>query len=401
MGAGREPMAKKMFIAAIEKNSGKTTTSISLMHLALQKYDRVGYIKPFGGQTVSYRGQIVDKDVALMAQVFDLSGDLRLMSPVVLSRDTSHQVVDGVIRPEELQQRILDACSELEQQCDFLIIEGSGHPGVGTVLGISNARIARMLDAPVLLVTGGGLGDVVDRLALIQSFFDREQVDLRAILVNKLIPEKRERTLDYLRRALSGQPYQVLAGFDYQRVLANPTLRRISALLELPLHGNKREQQRIIYRVLVGAASTQRILELIKEPSLIITTSSRNELLVTLAHLYQMPPYRSLIVGLVISGSSEMNEITRQILDKSKIPYLRAEQSISAELYQTINKDVSKVVSEDREKLELIYALAEKTLDFDAIDALFSLQYRRKTRREGSPKQCPQSPPRKTSATRL
>lgn len=366
-------MSRKLFIAAIEKNSGKTTTSIGLMHLASKRYRRVGYLKPFGGQTVEFRGRIVDKDVALMAREFDLNFDLNTMSPVVLSHNTTHQVVDGVITPEELQGRIARACAELEERCEIVFIEGSGHPGVGSVLQISNARIARMLNAPVLLVTGGGLGDVVDRLALIQAFFEKEQVDLRAILVNKLIPDKRERNLDYLRRALAVQPYRVLGGFDYQRVLANPTLRRISTLLDIPVQGNDRELERIIYRVQVAAASTHRVAELLTEPTLLIVNSSRNELLVTLAHLYQIPEYRSHIVGLVISGRLPVSGITRQILEKSEIPFLRAENSISADLYQVINKDVTKIVAEDREKLDLIRSLADKTLDFDAIDALFSV----------------------------
>jgi uncharacterized protein len=366
-------MAKKLFIAAIEKNSGKTTATIGLMHLAARKYRRIGYLKPFGGQTVAFRGSIVDKDVALMAQEFELCYPVELMSPVVLSHNITHQVVDGLLAPELLQRRIYAACAELEQQCDFLFIEGSGHPGVGSVLQISNARIAHLLRAPVLLVAGGGLGDVVDRLALIQAFFDKEEVDLRAILVNKLYPEKRERNLDYLRRALRSQSYQVLGGFDYQRLLANPTLRRISELLGLPVRGDAGGMERIIYRVLIGAASTHRVMELLTEPSLILVTSSRNELLVTLANLYQMPEYRSLIVGLVISGGVEISSITRQIIDNSGIPYLRAEQSVSADLYQVINKDVAKIVAQDREKLDLIRDLAESTLDFDAIDRLFSL----------------------------
>jgi hypothetical protein len=114
-------------------------------------------------------------------------------------------------------------------------------------------------------------------------------------------------------------------------------------------------------------------MELLKEPSLLIVTSSRNELLVTLAHLYQMPKYHPLIVGLVISGSLPINEITQEILDKSEIPYLRAEKSISADLYQRINSDISKIVAEDREKLDLIFSLAESTLDFDALDSAFSI----------------------------
>jgi dethiobiotin synthetase len=365
-------MAKKIFIAAIDKNSGKTTTSIALMHLALKKYERVGYIKPFGGQTVLYKGRVVDKDVALMAQVFDLSGDLKYMSPVVLAPDTTHKVVDGLISPLELQERIVHACAELEKKCDFILVEGSGHPGVGSVMQISNARIARLLNAPVLMVTGGGLGSVVDRLSMIQLLFDKERVDVRAILVNMLIPEKRQKSLDYLRRALQNEPFRVIGGFDYQPILANPTLRRISGVLGLPLQGNRRELQRIIYKVQVGAASTQRVTELIKEPTLLIVTSSRNELLVTLAHLYQMPHYRALIVGLVISGSSPISPMTQQILDKSKIPYLRAENMITADLYQAINRDVSKIIAEDREKLDLIQSLAENSFDFDELDGLFA-----------------------------
>jgi len=365
-------MAKKIFIAAIDKNAGKTTTSIALMHLAMKKYERVGYIKPFGGQTVLYKGRVVDKDVALMAQVFGLTRNLKHMSPVVLASDTTHKVVDGLISPLELQERIVHACAELEKKCDFIIVEGSGHPGVGSVMQISNARIASMLNAPVLMVTGGGLGNVVDRLSMIQLLFEKERVDVRAILVNMLTPEKRERSLDYLQRALINEPFRVIGGFDYQPVLANPTLRRISGVLGLPLHGNKRELQRIIYKVQVGAASTQRVTELIKEPSLIIVTSSRNELLVTLAHLYQMPYYRNLIVGLVISGYSPISLMTQQILDNSKIPYMRAEKMITAEIYQAINKDVSKIIADDREKLDLIKSLAENRFDFDTIDEIFA-----------------------------
>jgi predicted transcriptional regulator len=162
-------------------------------------------------------------------------------------------------------------------------------------------------------------------------------------------------------------------GFDYQRLLANPTLRRIAELLGQPVQGDADGLERIIYRVLIGAASTQRVMELLTEPSLILVTSSRNELLVTLANLYQMPEYRRLIVGLVISGRVEISPITLQILDNSGIPYLRAEQRVSAELYQEINKDVAKIVAQDREKLDLIRALAETTLDFAAIDRIFSL----------------------------
>lgn len=365
-------MARKIFIAATGQNTGKTTTSLFLMHLARKKYARVGFIKPIGPKPALLNGREVDKDAALIAQVFGLGKDLRYMSPVVLRPNSTRQVVDGEISVDDLQQLVLEACHELEKKYDLLIIEGAGHAGVGSILNLSNARIARLLNAPVLMVTGGGLGNVVDSVSMNMALFEKEGVDVRAILTNKLIPEKRDKTLDYLRRFFVDEPFQVLAGFDYHPILANPTLTRISGLLGLPMHGNKRDSHRIINHVQIGAASTQRVAEMLKQSTFLIVTSSRDELLVTMANLYQISDYRSKIVGLLIPGILPVGEITQQILDRSNIPYLRTNKYSTSELYRIITEDVSKLTVEDTEKLALVRSLAEQTFDFDTLDAIFT-----------------------------
>jgi BioD-like phosphotransacetylase family protein len=364
-------MAKTIFIAATGQNCGKTTTSIGLMHQAQKKYGRVGFMKPLGPKPATFQRCTVDKDAALMAQVFGLEKDLRWMSPVVVHPDTTRKVVDGEISPLDLHERIMRAYAELEKRCDFIIIEGSGHPGVGSVMKTSNAHIARMLNTPVLMVTGGGLGNVVDKICMGLALFEKEGVEVRAVLANKLIPEKRDRTLDYLTRALADEQMKVIGGVDYHPVLANPTLRRISKLLELPIQGNRRDISRIIHHVQIGAASTQRVTEMIHESTLLIVTSSRDELLVTLANLYRIPAYRSRIVGLVIPGVAPVSTITQMILDRSRIPYMRAEKHTTAELYRIITEDVSKITAEDTEKLGLIRSLAETHIDFELLDGIF------------------------------
>ncbi len=364
-------MAKALYIAATGQNCGKTTTSIGLMHLALKKYGRVGFIKPLGPKPTMYHRCTVDKDAALIAQVFDLEKELRWMSPVVVHPDTTRRVVDGEISPLDFHERILRAYAELEKRCDFIIIEGSGHAGVGSVMKTSNARVAQILNAPVLMVTGGGLGNVVDKIYMGLALFEKEGVEVRAVLANKIMPDKRDRTLDYLSRALSDEDMTVIGGVDYYPVLADPTLRRVSKLLNLPLFGNKREMSRIIHHVQICAASTQRVTELISDASLLIVTSSRDELLVTLANLYKIPEYRSKIVGLVIPGVAPVSTITQMILDRSNIPYMRAQKHTTAQLYRVITEDVSKITAADTEKLKLVRSLAETYIDFDLIDRLF------------------------------
>ncbi len=363
-------MARKLYISAIGQNCGKTTASLSLLHLARKKYPRVGFIKPIGPKPIEHRGVTIDSDVALMAEIFHLQDDLHLMSPVIIERFSTRNCIDGQLDPQDLENRIVAACRKIEERCDFLIIEGSGHPGVGSVLGLSNPRIARLLDAPVLLVTGGGIGSVIDSVAQNRLLYEQQDVEICAILANKLIAEKRQTCLDYLKKAFAKDPFELIGGFNYQPVLANPTLIRVAAILDLELRGNQQDAQRIIHHVQIGSPSTQRVTELLREDSLVIVTSSRDELLVTLANMYKIPEYRSQIAGLLIPGIAPVSKISQLILDSSNIPYIRTMQHTTGHLYRIISEDVAKLTAEDEEKILLVKQLAEKRFDFELLDSL-------------------------------
>jgi BioD-like phosphotransacetylase family protein len=363
-------MARKIFVAATGQNSGKTTTSHSLMYMARKKYKRVGFVKPLGPKpTVASNGMVADKDAALMAEVFGLEDDLSLMSPVVLLPGDTQKLLDGELSSVEIEQRMFDAIAELERKNDFLIIEGAGHTGVGSVIGFSNARIARQVDAPVVMVTGGGIGNVVDAAYMNLALFQKEGAEVRAVLANKIIPEKRDKTLHYLGLAFAEEPFKVIGGFNYQPILANPTLRRISQVLDLELQGSQETAGQIVHHVQIGSAATQRVTELLKESSLVIVTSSRDELLVTLANIYNLPEYRHLLAGLVIPGVARVSAITQKILDRSGIPYMRTSHT-TANVFNRINEDVSKLNAKDTQKIDLIMELADKRFNFDAIDDL-------------------------------
>jgi len=362
-------MARKLFVAATGMNSGKTTTSLSLMHMALKKYQRVGFIKPIGPKPVEFNGQLADKDAVLMARMFGQVADLPLMSPFVLRQGDTRRIMDGELSRSKVMQQMLDAISELDAKNDFLIIEGAGHTGVGSIFGCNNACIARETGASVLLVTGGGLGNVVDSALMNLALFQKEQARVKAILVNKIIPEKREQTLKYLEMAFEPEGIQVIGGFNYQPILANPTLRRIAKVLGIKLHASEKAGQRIVHNIQIGAASAQRVAELLQESSLVIVNSSRDELLVTIANLYQIEEYRDKIAGIIIPGVGQVSHITQRIIDNSGIPYMRAGLTTSS-VFEILKDDVSKLTVEDTHKLHLITDLAEKRFNFNAIDAL-------------------------------
>lgn len=362
-------MCKKIFIGATGQHCGKTTISLSLMHLARKKYARVGFMKPIGPKWIEFNGLIVDKDAAMFSSVFDVVEDVELMSPVTLTPGTTRRYLDGGIEADAPRMAIRSACDKLEKKYDFLIIEGAGHGGVGSVVGMNNARIAAELNAPVLLVTGGGIGNVIDAVELNLALYQREHADVRVIMANKLVSAKRANTLGYLEKAFQGRGVMVTSAFDYLPTLADPSLLHIADLLQRPLNGDPKDRSRLCHNIQLGAASSQRVIDNLEESTLLIVTSSRDELLVTASSLHHIPEYKKKLSGLVIGGHAPVSDITQRIIDDSNIPYIRIEET-SSEVFYQLREHVSKIGPEDREKIELINSIAERHIDFEAIDAM-------------------------------
>lgn len=362
-------MCRKIFIGATGQHCGKTTISLSLMSLARRNYARVGFMKPIGPKCILYRGLTMDKDAAMFASVFGMDSYASLMSPLPLTPGFTRRFLDGELDPDTPARSIQQACQELEKNHDFLIIEGAGHGGVGSVVGMNNAQVATMLNAPVLMVTGGGIGNVIDAVELNLALYQREGASVRVIMPNKLLPDKRERSLDYLTRAFQRDGLLVSGAFDYSRTLADPTLQHVADLLELPLHGDPADRSRICHTIQLGAASSQKVIDSLEDSTLLIVTSSRDELIVTASSLHHIPEFRARLAGLIVAGHAPMSTITERILVDSNIPYIRIQETTS-EVYYRLREHVSKIGPDDIEKIELIHTIAEKYISFDAIDAM-------------------------------
>jgi BioD-like phosphotransacetylase family protein len=360
---------RKIFIAGTQQHSGKSTVSIALMHLARKKYDRVGYVKPIGPKVETIQGKIVDMDAVLMARVFDLGDDFDVMSPLAFHRDFTRDFLSGKISVEEIYHRVLHARDDLEKKYDFLVIEGAGHGGVGSVIGLNNAQAATLFDAPVMIITGGGIGSAIDAVQLNVALYRQERARMKMVLINRLLPDKREMSLASLRNAFSAHDIAVFGGFDYSPILANPTMEHVSALLRIPITGDPAAGRRIIHHIQLGAASAQKVIDDLRESTLLIVNNSRDELIVTLSSLYHIPAFRLRIAGLIVTGLSPVARVSQQILDDSRIPYIRYHET-TAYVYGKLKDDVSKISAVDEEKIAWIKDHAERHIDFAAIDAL-------------------------------
>src|SRR5438034_5324129 len=142
---------RHVYLAATGQNRGKTTVSLGVLDGFRRRGLSTGFIKPVGQRTIIEDGVPADEDAILMRHVFGLAEPLTQMSPVHIPRGFTQSYIDGGI-VVDLPARIRAAHAAFARDREILLIEGTGHAGVGAVIGLSNAAVASMLGAPAVIV---------------------------------------------------------------------------------------------------------------------------------------------------------------------------------------------------------------------------------------------------------
>src|SRR4030095_1549405 len=216
----------RVFIAATRMNDGKTTTSLGLLSALQKRYPRIGYIKPVGQRFVEIEEQKIDEDTVLMDRVYKLNCPLVDMSPIAVEPDFTRKYLESS-NNEVLVRRIVNAFDRVAWEKDFVLCEGSGHAGVGSVFDLSNATVARLLGAKVVIVSRGGIGKPIDEVALNQALFEKEGVEIIGVIINKVIGSKMDSVTDFARRGLKRKGLDLLGVIPHQPILSRPTLQLI------------------------------------------------------------------------------------------------------------------------------------------------------------------------------
>ena len=110
---------------------------------------------------------------------------------------------------------------------EILLIEGTGHAGVGAVIGLSNATVAAMLGAPAIIVSEGGVGRPIDEIVLNASHFASQGVRVAGAIVNKVDLDAQPGIVRTLERGLALHDIPLLGVLPYRPILSNPTLAMV------------------------------------------------------------------------------------------------------------------------------------------------------------------------------
>ncbi|MFH1458015.1 MAG: AAA family ATPase [Candidatus Omnitrophota bacterium] len=357
---------KKVFIAATKQNDGKTTVSLGLVCNFQRRFKRVGFIKPIGQRYLEEEGLKIDEDSILIEEVCGIKSGLKDMSPIAVEKGFTEKYI---MKPnkDSLSRQIKESFRRVSKGQDLVVIEGTGHAGVGSCFDHSNASVARLLGAKVIIISSGGIGRPIDEIVLNKSLFEKEGVKVLGVIINKVLPSKFDKINRLVRKGLKRKGVNVLGVVPYDEMLSLPTFGQIFEETKYePLCG-KDFLETYISRVIVGAMRPREALRYIVDDSLLITPGDRKDMIMAaLLSRKEKDKEKPKISGLILSGGLVPGPNILDLLSRAKIPVLLA-QGDTYTVASAIHDLTVKIRPRDTVKVKEVIRMIRRNVDLDAV----------------------------------
>jgi len=353
----------RVFVAATRQNDGKTTTSLGLLAALERRYGRVGYIKPVGQRFVEIDDQKIDEDSVLMNHVFRLNCPLVDMSPIAVEPDFTRRYLQNA-NLDSLTKRIHKAFDRVAWEKQFVLIEGTGHAGVGSVFDLSNATVARLLGSKVVIVSRGGIGLPIDEVVMNRALFEAEGVEVIGVILNKVLPEKLEYITDFARRGLKRKGLELLGVIPHQPILSKPTLDLIREELKAEVLAGASRIHNIVQRVVIGSMSPANVGKLLQPDTLLICSADREDTLAAAAETSIRDEGR--LAGIILSDDIRPTAAARKLVERFNCPVLFAPAD-SYTVASTVHDLTVKTRPDDIQKIGLIQDIIARHVNLDRI----------------------------------
>lgn len=354
----------RVFIAATRQNEGKTTTSLGLIAALQPHFPRVGYIKPVGQRFVQIEEQKVDEDSVLMDAVYHLNCPLVDMSPIAVEPDFTRKYLMAA-NNDALVRKIQKAFDRVAWEKDFVLCEGSGHAGVGSVFDLSNAQVAKILGAKVIIVSQGGIGKPIDEVCLNQALFEKEGVEIIGVILNKVKDEKVGYVTEFARRGFKRKGLDLLGVLPYEQTLCNPSMDSIREELRAEPLNEAPALEALVGDVVVGAMSAQNAMKFFQPGVLLITPGDRDDIVLAACTAIDAQN-KEKMAGIVLTGGLRPPDDILKIIRTMPIPVLLA-QADSYQVASKVHNLIVKTRPSDAAKISLIRDIVAQNVNLKKI----------------------------------
>lgn len=363
-----------IYISATLKDCGKTSVTLGLMQVLRERGYDPGYIKPVGQQYVVYDGDKLDEDAVLILDGLGGLGNInpKDLSPIAIERGFTQKFIDN---PDtaRLEKKILDAFGRLEKEHSLTLVEGTGHAGVGSCFGLSNAKVAQLTGSKVVIVAPGGIGKMLDEVSLSLSLFKQHNVELIGVIQNKVREDKYDKVVASVAKALDNMGIRFLGAIPYYQILTKYRIKQIAKTFGYEILCGGCAVNNTIDSVVVAAMEPNNVIRHLKPKSLIITPGDRMDNILLAISLSKTKTYHESFCsgGLILTGGLMPQDEILELLVASGIPVLYTDEetyTVSARMKDLLFK----IQASDIDKIKKTHQMVKEHVDVDYILSQFN-----------------------------
>ncbi|WP_366183241.1 phosphate acetyltransferase [Flavobacterium ovatum] len=361
-------MSKAIYVATSEFNSGKSIITLGLMSMLMGKTAKVGYFRPI---IEDFEDGKLDNHIETVLSHFNLDiafEDAYAFTKSKLIKKKNQGKIGEVL------DIIIEKFKCLEEKYDFVLVEGTSFSGEGTAIEMDlNVLIAKNLGIPAIIVSSGvgkTLDEFVDSLYLAYDSFKVKDVEVLAVVANKVQPENLELAVNGLKAIL---PKDVLVNsFPLISSLKNPSMREIIEELNATVLFGHDYLNNEVGTFSVGAMQLHNYLRHLKDKGLVITPGDRADIIMGALQANESANYPS-ISGIILTGNIVPEDSIMKLIEglTSIVPIIAVEEGTYM-ITNKIGNINSKIYADNANKIETSINTFEKYFDVDALASKLS-----------------------------
>lgn len=356
-------MSKAIYIATSDQNSGKSIITLGLMSILIGKTAKVGYFRPIVEDFID--GEL-DNHIETVLSYFNL--DIKFEDAYAITKSKLIKKKNkGKIG--EVLDLIIEKYKKLEEQFDFVLVEGTSFTGEGTSIELDlNVLIAKNLGIPTIII-GSGVGktldELVDSLYLVYDSFKVKEVEVLSVFANKVQLENIELVTKGLQKSL---PNNVLINtIPLISSLNNPTMQEIVNELDAKVLFGGTYLNNEIGHFSVGAMQLHNYLVHLHDNALVITPGDRSDIILGALQANESVNYPS-ISGIILTGNIIPEESILKLIEglSAIVPII----SVDGGTYNITNKIgaiKSKIYANNTHKIETSISTFEKYVSVESL----------------------------------
>ena len=356
-------MNKAIYIATSGENSGKSIITLGLMSMLINKTAKVGYFRPI---VEDFEEGKFDNHIETVVSHFGL--DVKFQDAYAITKSKFIKKKNKG-KLGEVLDLIIEKYKRLEERFDFVLVEGTSFTGEGTAIELDiNVLIAKNLGIPVIIIgsaESNTLDELVDNLYLVYDSFKLKEVEVLAIVANKVLPENIELVTSGLKKSL---PESVLVNsIPLIPSLNNPTIQEIVKELNATVLFGAAFLNNQIGSFSVGAMQLRNYLLNLKENGLVITPGDRADIILGALQANESINYPS-ISGIVLTGNILPEESILKLIEglSTIVPIIAVEEGTYI-ITNKIGHIKPKIYANNKQKIQTSINTFENYVDLDSL----------------------------------